>query len=308
MRIFPGNKSFAFSIFDDTDHSTLDNTEPVYKFLIELGIRTTKSVWPLASDCNARIAGSSLQDRPYLDFIRSLRDEGFEIALHNVRNYDAPREDIRRGLDEFERLIGQRASAHCNHAMNRDSLYWGEHRLEHPLIRLGYNVATRFSRRCYFQGHVDESPYFWGDICKQEIKYVRNLVFDEINLDRVNPTMPYYDPGKPYVNSWYSSSEGDTVYSFCKMLREENQDRLAAEGGVCIMYTHFAKGFYQSGTLYPEFVRLMRRLVSMNGWFVPVSTLLDYLKSDRPTPTIPPAELRRMELRWFATKLRNGTS
>jgi hypothetical protein len=52
----------------------------------------------------------------------------------------------------------------------------------------------------------------------------------------------------------------------------------------------------------------MRRLVKMNGWFVPASTLLDFLRGDRQTPTIPPAELRRMELRWFMTKLRNGTS
>jgi hypothetical protein len=92
------------------------------------------------------------------------------------------------------------------------------------------------------------------------------------------------------------------------MLREGNQDRLAAENGVCIMYTHFGKGFYRNGALNEEFVRLMRRLSNMNGWFVPVASLLDHLRGDRGISTIPPNELRRMELRWFLTKLRNGTS
>jgi hypothetical protein len=308
VRTFPGNKAFAFTIFDDTDHSTLENTAPVYRLLLDLGIRTTKSVWPLASEPSARIGGASLQEKSYLDFIRWLQSQNVEIALHNVRNHDSTRAEIRRGLDEFKDLLGCRIRIHCNHSMNRESLYWGERRLENSVLRLGYNIATKFSRRRYFQGHVESSPYFWGDFCKQEIQYVRNFVFDEINLDRVNPTMPYYDPSKPFVNSWFSSSEGDTVESFCKMLREENQDRLAAENGVCIMYTHFGKGFYRSGAVNPDFARLMRRLVKMNGWFVPVSTLLDHLQGDRRVPTIPPSELRRMELRWFLTKLRNGAS
>ena len=41
MSRFPGNKAFAFAIFDDTDWSTLENTEPVYRFLLELGVPAT---------------------------------------------------------------------------------------------------------------------------------------------------------------------------------------------------------------------------------------------------------------------------
>jgi hypothetical protein len=91
------------------------------------------------------------------------------------------------------------------------------------------------------------------------------------------------------------------------MLREENQDRLEAEEGVCIMYTHFGKRFC-NGILHPEFERLMRRLAKMDGWFVPVSELLDHLKSSRASLVIPPTELKRMEMRWLLSKLRRGSS
>jgi hypothetical protein len=308
MGKYPSNKDFAFAIFDDTDWSTVENTEPVYRFLIDIGIPATKSVWPLPEIWNARIRGSTLADKSYLRFIRWLQQESTEIALHNVRNHDSPRELVERGFREFANLLGMSPRIHCNHSANRDNIYWGPDRLFNPWTRAAYNIATRFSRRRHFQGHVENSPYFWGDICKERITYVRNFVFDEINLDRVNPSMPYHDPGRPYVNFWFSSSEGDTVASFCKMLCEQNQDRLEAEAGVCIMYTHFGKGFYSDGRLDPEFERLMRRLQGKNGWFVPVGQLLDYLKANGRGGDIPAPELRRMELRWLGEKLRRGTS
>ena len=34
---------------DDTDGVTMQNTPPVYEFLADLGLRTTRSVWPIAS-------------------------------------------------------------------------------------------------------------------------------------------------------------------------------------------------------------------------------------------------------------------
>ena len=55
--------------------------------------------------------------------------------------------------------------------------------------------------------------------------------------------MPYHDPDRPYVNAWFAASEGADVTAFNRCLSEEHQDRLEAEGGACIMYTHFASGF-----------------------------------------------------------------
>ena len=305
---FPNNKRFAFSVFDDTDRSTTQNVEPVYRLLAELGIFTTKSVWPLSNAVKARIDGSTLEERNYLDFVLRLKAQGFEIGLHNVRNHDATREVVYQGLEEFNKLIGHYPSVHCNHDRNRENLYWGPRRFQTPSIRVAYNVATRFTYNHSFEGEVESSPYFWGDLCKERISYVRNFVFNEINLDRINPTLPYHDPGKPFVNFWFSSSDGGTVDSYCSVLDERNQDQLDAEGGVCIMYTHFAKGFCEGGKLHSKFVQLMRRMAKKNGWFVPITALLDHLRETQDTSAIPKTELARMERRWFLSKLRYGTT
>ena len=42
---WPNNKKFAFTVIDDTDCSTLSNAPIVYKYLSQLGLKTTKSVW-----------------------------------------------------------------------------------------------------------------------------------------------------------------------------------------------------------------------------------------------------------------------
>ncbi|WP_447979336.1 hypothetical protein [Candidatus Nitrospira bockiana] len=303
--MFPGNRRFAFTICDDTDGGTLKNLIGVYHFLAQLGFRTTKSVWPLASERYGRMPGESLQDKGYLQFVRWLHREGFEISLHNVRNHHATRDMIVRGFEEFHTLLGSHPRVHCNHSRNLENIYWGDRRFSRRDVTFAYNVATRYAWHKYFQGDDETSPFFWGDLCRERITYVRNFVFSDINLDNINPTMPYHDPDKRYVNYWFSSSDGRDVERFCDMLRESQQDRLEAEGGVCIMYTHFANGFCRNGTLHPQFARLMKRLSSLNGWFVPVSTLLDHLRAARAAPrTIPPNELAAMERHWLLSNVR----
>jgi len=302
MARFPDNKRFAFTVFDDTDSGTVANLTPVYDHLHILGMRTTKSVWPLQSVPEGKIGGASLADAEYLRFILGLKQRGFEIALHGVRNHDAPRELIKKGLDRFRELVGHRPRIHCNHSTNRDNIYWGNARFSHPLVKFAYG-AKRLRKSGWFQGHIKGTPYFWGDLCRERIKYVRNLTFDEINLDRVNPTLPYKDPHRSYVNYWFSSSDGADCRKFCDLLSEDNQDRLAAEGGVCIVYTHFASGFVSdTGQLNPRFAELTTRLGKLGGWFVPVGELLDHLRSTRKDPVIPTSELMSMEWRWLLEK------
>jgi hypothetical protein len=124
-------------------------------------------------------------------------------------------------------------------------------------------------------------------------------VFKEVNVLNVNPSMPYHDPRRPMVKAWFSSSDAPNVRSFCELLSEPNQDRLEAEGGVCIAYTHLACGFVQGGKVHPRVVELLRRLSRKRGWFIPVSTVLDYLRVQRGTLAIPRAELASMERRWL---------
>ena len=43
---WPDNKRFVFTIIDDTDQTTVYNTKPIYDFLKDIGMRTTKPFGP----------------------------------------------------------------------------------------------------------------------------------------------------------------------------------------------------------------------------------------------------------------------
>ena len=122
------------------------------------------------------------------------------------------------------------------------------------------------------------------------------------------PIMPYHDPDRPYVNNWFASSEARDVDSFVKCITERNQDRLEKEKGACIIYTHFAYGFHTNGKIEPRFQFLMERLSKKNGWFIPVSSLLDYLLETRGQHIITKKERRQLERRWLIHKLMVGTT
>jgi len=309
MGTFPGGKSFAFSVFDDTDRGTVANVGPVYRMLARLGIRTTKSVWPLPNSPEGRIPGETLADKPYLEFCQWLQSEGFEIASHNARNYHATRDVTQEGLQRFADCLGHPPRTHCNHLNNRENIYWGKHRFRFPWHRLIYSSLMRLRKRSgTYEGHVEDSPCFWGDLCRDQVDYVRNWVFDEVNLDKVNPTMPYQDPRTPYVKAWFSSCEGSALEVFCDKISDRNLDRLEAEGGVCIMYTHFGKRFADGDGVHKDFQERMTCLSKRNGWFVPVAELLDFLKTRRKSAVISSRELYRMECRWFADKLKGKLS
>ena len=102
-------------------------------------------------------------------------------------------------------------------------------------------------------------------------------MFPKTNTMKMCPMMPYHDPQKPYVNYWFASTDGSTVESFNNRVSEKHQDTLMKEAGACIMYTHFAFGFKDNGKLNSRFKSLIKTLGRKNGWFVPVSTLLDHL-------------------------------
>lgn len=311
MARFPGNKTFAFTVFDDTDASTVENVGPVYQCLSDLGFRTTKSVWPLPlvpEYTDGGSTGGTLSDREYLKFVRRLQNEGFEIALHSVRNYDSTRDMIELGIQAFSERLGCYPRTHTNHHCNRDNLYWGANRLATRVGRAVGRAWSSCNRTARYEGHVEASPFFWGDICKQHIQYVRNFTFEDVNTMRVNPTLPYHDPTKPFVNFWFTSCEGAEIGSFCDRIDEASQDRLEAEGGACIMYTHFAEGFSSDGIVNPRFKSLLERLSRKNGWFVPVAELLDFLRTTRTDHSIQRSELASLERRWLTHKLRHRGS
>ena len=308
MRIsWPEGKSFAFTVFDDPDGDTVSARKYVYPFLCDLGFRTTKSVWPIGPLRETNSPGETCASKAYREDAQALQAKGFEIAYHNAAPHSCTREEVIESLEVFRQYFGSYPSAMANH-YNADAIYWGQARLSGAFRRGIYNALTRGANRGRFSGHVPKSPHFWGDICREKIRYCRNLVFRNINTLQACPWMPYHDSERPYVAAWFSATEGAQAPAFLKAVCEANQDRLEEEGGLCIMYTHFGHGYVENGKLKPDFVRLMQRLSKKNGWFVPVSTILDFLCAHRGVHAIAPQQRRWLEWRWLIAKCFYGTS
>jgi hypothetical protein len=300
---WPEGKRFAFSIFDDTDRSTLRNTPLIYQFLHEQGFRTTKSVWPVKGSQAPRVGGDTCADPEYYRWVRTLQAQGFEIALHNVTYHTSNRQEVIAGLDQFCRYFGSYPAIHANHVGCQENIYFGDARLS-GFYRWLYNVITRYQHHRQFFGEVPGSDLFWGDICQANIKYVRNFVYLDANTLKQCPYMPYHDPARPYVNYWFASSDGSSRPYFNQLLDEENQDRLEDEGGCCLVYTHFGSRFVQDGQINQRFQGLMTRLSQKNGWFAAVSTILDYIISTRGPHTLTPGERMKLEQAWLKNQVR----
>jgi len=303
---WPDGKAFAFTIFDDPDGQTFAAAREVYAFLKDLGFRTTKGIWPTRGKQPSSDQGTTCDDDPaYVQWLLELQASGFELGYHNATLHTSARQETIAGLDRFAALFGHDPRAMANHYDCQESIYWGADRLTGP-YRLLYKLLTYGKDRSSW-GHVADHPYFWGDICRQRIKYVRNFVYGTINTTAACPWMPYYDPARPLVNSWYASSEGANIESFLARITEPAQESLEAERGGCIMYTHFGHGYYQDGKLDVRFRKTMEQLARRNGWFVPVTTFLDYLAPDQPH-LLTDSERRSLERRWLMHKIRFGTA
>jgi hypothetical protein len=304
---WPDNKRFAFTIFDDTDCETLENTEPVYSFLADCGFRTSKSIWVVRGDPQKGFnMGQTCEDADYLQWLLKLQADGFEIGWHNSTWHGLPREQVSAALDRFAKLFGHPPVSAANHSPD-ERVYWNAARLS-GVRKLIYGVLTQFRHRDQHAGHIKGDDYFWGDLCKEQIKYYRNFVYRDINTLKACPVMPYHDTARPYVNYWFASSDGHDVAAFDDCLSERNQDRLEAEGGACIMYTHFAKGFFVDGRLNPRFTELMRRLSQKKGWFPTTTALLDRLLAVNGHHDITDAERRRLEYKWLWEKTLIGSN
>ena len=302
---WPDGKAFAFTIFDDTDLATLENLRDVYAFLADLGFRTTKSVWPVRGEGEPRFGGITCEDPDYLAWTMDLQARGFEIGFHGAAPSTSLRGRTIFAIEQFREMYGHYPLSMANHSNLGESIYWGPDRVTGG-NRLLFNVLTRSRHDGAFRGHREGDPLFWGDVCREKVRYVRNFTFRDINTLASCPMMPYHDPERPYVNYWYAASEGAHLDAYNRCLSPANQDRLEADGGACIMYTHLAAGFWSDGRLDPQFRRLMERLARKNGWFVPVATLLDHLRQQRGEIVIAPSERRQIERRWLLNKVRIG--
>lgn len=301
--VYPDNADFIFTIFDDTDVATSDYIRPIYDRFMELGLKTTKTVWPLSYTGESDYRGShTLENSDYLEYILHLQQKGFEIAFHGATMESSRREKIISALEKYNTLLGQYPVSYAAHSNNRDNLYWGKDRFSFGLFKVLYNLLSSESSD-FFQGHVEDSDYFWGDLAKEHIQYTRNFTFDGINLLKSNFPLPYRNGDKQWSNFWFYSCDADNVESFNVLLSEENQEKLINEKGVCIVSTHLGKGFNVDGKLHPETDRLLTRLSRNKGWFVPVNQVLDYLRTTPVADGMSRSQLFRLELMWFISSI-----
>jgi hypothetical protein len=295
---YPGGARFAFTIFDDTDDGTLENLRPIYDLLERLGMRTTKTVWPFRHQGESNFfACETLEDDDYRDWVRGLQARGFEVSWHCATFESSLRARTSAGLDRFREVFGVSPRVHANHALNRENLYWGAARFDLPLLGRLFGLATG-TPTDHYQGHVEGSPWWWGDLCGEHVSYGRNLTFDTLNLAKVNPSMPYHDPRRPLVPRWFSASDAESVHEFNLLTAPDRVDRLAAEGGFSIVATHLGKGFVRDGRVDPGTRRNLEHIAALGGWFPTTGELLDWLSARRPQPTLPHGEWRRMQLRF----------
>jgi hypothetical protein len=291
----PVGKTFAMTFIDDTDLSTRANTEPVYELLAHHHFWGTKTVWPLRAKRNSAFrrdleretpqpdAGDTLQDADYLEFIKILQTRGFEIALHGVAAGNSRRDEIESGLALFRSTLGVPPSLNVFHQTNLENIYCGRHKLDSRLFRALEFILDRSE----YEGHRPGTASYWADIIAS-FRYVR-LPFhtiDEIDTLSVCPSMPFHDLRRPLVQRWFAASDGADVVRFTRLLSAENVSRLARQQGVCIVYTHFAKGFARrragSYALDTEFERTVERVASHSGsWFATVTEVLDRLAAMR---------------------------
>ena len=296
---WPKGKSFAFSIIDDTDNAFVDNIKPIYDYLNSIELKTTKTVWVYPP--RDQFTGACLEDEDYLSFIKNLKDQGFEIELHNVGSGNFSREEIITGVEKFKAHMGYYPQMHINHSQNPDNIYWGHKRFVPPLSWIS---KLLFSKR-KFEGEDEKSPHFWGDLVTKHIKYTRNHVFNGSNTQKYDDIMPYRVKKKKHSAYWFSSSDGHTVEEFNFFLSKKNIDKLESEGGYCIMYTHFASGFLdENKELNSETKAALDYLISKNGWFVPSGQLLDYLLEKRTKKTASYWSLLRLDMKWVFDRVR----
>jgi hypothetical protein len=275
--IFPDGARFAFSIIDDTDCATLDYVRPIYELLAKLGFRTTKTVWPLAYDGPCDDQGShSLQDAEYADFLQQLQAQGFEIGYHGARMVSSPRPDTSAAFEMFHDRLGRYPTVYAAHAENRENLYWSGHRFRSRVWRRLYQTLHH-SAISGTEGHDSGSPYYWADIAHERLRYVRSFSYDELNLWNITPEIPYRTRNTYGVRAYFPSSFADNVEEFIELLSPKRLDALERERGLCIVGTHFGKGFLRDGRVHPGVADILTRLSARPGWYRPVSTILDHL-------------------------------
>lgn len=300
---FPGGRAFAFTILDDTDDTTRHNGPPIYALLRDLGLFTTKTVWVVDVPEERRgiyHAGETLASPNYAAWVRQLADEGFEIAFHNAAMASSLREVTIGALDQVARSLPHPIRLHCNHGQNRENLFWGAARYRSwPL-----HWVARLTERHRFEGERQDSPYYWADVANDRLAFIRSMAFTRLDGEDIPPGRPYRDPTRLSRPIFFNTADAPDCAAFNQLVTPSSLDALRARGGWAIVSTHLGKGFCHGGQVDATFRASMEYLATLGGWYVPVSTLLDFLVMRSGAPPLSSLQRLSMEAAHVIDRLR----
>ena len=173
--------------------------------------------------------------------------------MHTVSAGNDLRERTIEGYEKFKLFFGKYPKINIMHSNNLENIYWGKKVVNNGVLKKIIGMLSKKSNLPY-SGEIPESNYFWGDILKAKTKYVRLWGTTDINTLKFNPSMPYHDPKKPFVNYWFSFSDGYDVEIFNKLISDQNIKKLKKERGTSIVYTHFSSNFTQEKVMMVCFI------------------------------------------------------
>lgn len=296
---YPSGAEFAFTILDDTDDTTVANGRPVYDFLVNCGLRTTKTVWAFDASLENQgpyFAGETLSSPVYLEWVHELVRNGFELAFHNATMGSSFRSETIKALDYIEREFGMSVRLHCNHGQNLENLHWGKDRYNSYLIKKIFRIFSKFSSQVIYEGNDPTSPYFWADVADQRLSYIRSLAYRRLNGRLISPGRPYMNIEKQKSCVFFNTADVPNVDCFNRLVTPKSIDILRKRRGWAIVSTHFGKGYYRKNKLDSEFRKTLEYIASKPGWFVPVSQLLDFLVAEMGGDELSNVAKLRMEI------------
>ena len=144
---------------------------------------------PIRGERKPTIGGMTCEDAQFLNYHQLLQKRGFEIGYHNSTYHGVEREKIEEGLNRFRKNFGHDPRTMSNHADSVEAIYWGDARVT-GFQKWLYNLLSKNRQKNAFFGHVPGERYFWGDLCSERIKYVRNFITSDINTLKACPWMP----------------------------------------------------------------------------------------------------------------------
>lgn len=255
----------GFCLCDDSDAGETEAVRAAYDCLKARGLVATRAIWvfPPEEPCGipalppSSLRGVTLADKEFLRLCLELRDAGFEFCMHGASAGNNRRGRTQVAFDHMERHFGPQDTFIC-HAKNADNIYWEEQTAPEPLSR----ALTALYSHHHCSGELPGSRYFWGDVCRGRVRQVRLFRTRNTNTLAMNPSMPYFEPRKPYVRGWFSA----TKRCLRDCTSEVALDGLRRQHGLTVLYQYLHRyANPHAGGVRPVFAESIERLAGTSS-------------------------------------------